>query len=120
VKADMAFEPEPYGASKMLMSEAGLTRDEATRVMMVYVAYWNYIVQIVPVVESLSDSERRLFNRLIRNRFRSSSTSGKIYRFWTRKENATPEVITYVDNILREHSDAGSDSHVPNFTHPRA
>ena len=35
VKADMAFEPEPYGATKMLMSEAGLTRDEATRVMMV-------------------------------------------------------------------------------------
>jgi len=110
VKTDMAFEPEPYGATEMLMFEAGLTRDEATRVMMVYVAYWNYIVQTVPVVESLGESERKLFDRLILNRFRSSSTSGKIYRWWTRRAKFTPEVITYVDNILREHSNAGLNS----------
>lgn len=61
----MAFEPEPYGAAELLMSKAGLSRDEATRVMMVYVAYWNYVVQIVPVVESLGQSERTLFDRFI-------------------------------------------------------
>jgi hypothetical protein len=75
--------------------------------MMVYVAYWNYIVQIVPVVESLGESERRLFDAFIGNRFRISGTYGKIYQFWTQKVNATPEVITYVDNVLRQHSSGG-------------
>ena len=106
VKADMAFEPKPYGAAEMLMSKAGLSREEATRVMMVYVAYWNYVVQIVPVVESLGESERKLFDRFISNRFRSSGTYGKIYQFWTQKMNDQPEVITYVDNILGKHSSA--------------
>ena len=104
MKADMAFEPEVHGAVEMLMSKAGLSRDEATRVMMVYIAYWNYVVQIVPVVESLGESERKLFDRFIRNRFRSSGTYGKIYQFRTQKENDLPEVVAYIDNNLREPS----------------
>lgn len=111
IKADIAFESEPSGAAQMLMSEAGLSREEATRVLMVYLAYWNYVVQIVPVAESLGESERKLFDRFIRNRFRSSGTYGRIYQFWTRKENVQPEVVTYVDNILREQS--SDESNVP-------
>ena len=107
IKADMAFEPEPVGPVGMLMSSAGLSRDEATRVMLVYVAYWNYVVQIVPVVTSLGESERRLFDAFIRNRFRSSGAYAKIYQMWTQRANAQPEVIAYVDTILREHSSAG-------------
>jgi hypothetical protein len=107
LKADMAFEPEPRGGVEVLMSEAGLSREEALRVMNVYFAYWNYVVQIVPLVESLGESERGLFDGFIGNRFRNSGTYGKIYQAVTQKNNLQPEVITYVDNILRELSSGG-------------
>ena len=64
IKADMAFAPEPFGPTQMLMSKAALSREEAARVLMVFVSYWNYVVQIVPVVEILSEPERQQFDGL--------------------------------------------------------
>ena len=86
----------------MLMSQAELSREEAIRVLMVFVAYWNYVVQIVPVVQSLGESERQTFNAFIGTRFRSPSTYGEIYQKWIKSIDQTPEVIAYVDAILAE------------------
>ena len=69
VKAELVFSPTTSGPLDILMSRAELSREEATRVLMVFVAYWNYVVQIVPVVRSLGESERQLFNAFIKTRF---------------------------------------------------
>ena len=102
VKADMVFSPSTFGPLDMLMAKAQLSREEATRVLMVYVAYWNYVVQIVPVVESLGESEKQLFNAFIGTRFRSPGTHGELYQQWTKPMNVAPEVLAYVDAILAE------------------
>ena len=100
IKADMAFAPEPFGPTQMLMSKAALSREEAARVFMVFVSYWNYVVQIVPVVEILSEPERQQFDGFIRNRFRSPGTYGEIYQFWIRPSAEFSPVVAYVDAIL--------------------
>ena len=58
VKAELAFARQSSPPIRMLMSKAELTQEEATRVLMVYIAYWNYVVQMVPVVDDLSVPER--------------------------------------------------------------
>jgi hypothetical protein len=103
VKADMVFSPTTSGPLDLLMSQAELSREEATRVLMVFVAYWNYVVQIAPVAQSLGESEKQLFNAFIGTRFRSPGTYGEIYQHWIKPLNQTPEVIAYVDAILSEH-----------------
>jgi len=101
IKADMAFAPEPLGPMQMLMSKAALSREEATRVFMVFLSYWNYVVQIVPVVEILSEPERQQFDSFIRNRFRSPGTYGEIYKLWrVRRDAEYSSIVAYVDAIL--------------------
>jgi hypothetical protein len=100
VKAEIALAPQPPVPLEMLMSKAGLTREEATRVIMVYIAYWNYVVQMVPVVEGLSTPERQLFNGFIRNRYRRPGVYGEIYELWTKHAEPDSEVVAYVDAIL--------------------
>ena len=102
VKADLAFSPTTFGALDWLMSKAELSQEDASRVLMLYIAYWNYVVQIVPVVESLGKSERQLFDSFIRNRFRSPSAHGELYQQWTKPANVAPQVVAYVDAILAE------------------
>ena len=86
----------------MLMSKAGLTWEEATRVLMVYVAYWSYVVQMVPVVEGLSTPERQAFNGMIGTRYRRPGAYGELYELWTKHAEADSEVVAYVDAILEK------------------
>ena len=100
IKAEMAFAPDSSEPLEMLMAKAALSREEAIRVLMVFVAYWNYVVQIVSVIDVLSVAERQHFDQFVRNRFRRPGTYGELYQVWIRLNAEGSSVVAYVDGIL--------------------
>ena len=103
VKADLAVAGEPSPPLAMLMARAGLDEREATRVLMVYIAYWNYVVHMVPLVDDLSAGERQLFDEFVANRYGRPGVYNELFKSRTLANEKGSAAIDYVTAILEQH-----------------
>jgi len=88
----------PFGSA--LIEQVGLTKEEAFLLFNFHLAWWNTVVQIIPNVDELPETERRQFDGGILGRY-AQNTAGALF-FETMKPGAHPDVVAYVEGILEQ------------------
>jgi len=82
-----------------LMDQAGLTFDEAIRMMWIASAVWDYQVQTIANVDELPPIERVQFDGGIRRMYGNPGVY-RLYYETQAKPFAHPDAIRYVENVL--------------------
>jgi hypothetical protein len=83
-----------------LMNQAGLSQEEAFVLFNHQNAWWNYVIQVIPNIDDLSDMERAAFD--FGNR-RYAQGVGRLYYEWAKGSGlAHPATVRYIDNVLAQ------------------
>lgn len=99
MKADAALGYVEPPIVKLLMKEADLTEDEAKRVMMLEVAFWNYRLHVITNIDDLPPPERLSFDGSLRARYGQPGVSRLFYQT-AFKRNSHPDTVQYVEDIM--------------------
>lgn len=83
-----------------LIEQAGLTTEEAFLLFNFHLSWWNTVVQIIPNVDQLPETERRQFDGGILGRY-AQNTPGGLF-FETIKRSAHPAVVGYIEGVLAQ------------------
>jgi len=98
LKADAELGAQPTAFQKTLI-ELGLTLEEAFRVSNMSIAWWTYVLQIVPYVDELAPMERTAFENRVRGAYGRPGVSRLFYETYL-KSTAHPDALRYVESIL--------------------
>ena len=99
-KAGVALGVQPTAVVSALMEQAGLTRDEATEVFWMQLAWWQYRTQMIPNVNELHPIDRDSFDGAIRGVYRVPGVARLFYE--TMKSRTHPDAVRYIDNLLAQ------------------
>ena len=100
VKANVALGAPPGVVLLPLMERAGLTREEATLIWNIEMAWLNYRIQTVANVDELPDAERAAFDGGMRASYGAPGVSRLFYE--TMKPSLHPDPVRYIDNLLAQ------------------
>ena len=101
LKANAALGSQPSAFESALMEQAGLTGEEARRVYLMSIAWWNYRLQIIPYVDELPDIERAAFDLGVRGSYGSPGV-GSLFYETNIKVTQHPDAVRYVYNVLAQ------------------
>ena len=99
LKADTRLGWQPTAFQAALMERGGLTLEEACRVASMSIAWWTYILQIVPYVEELPPMERTAFENRVRGTYGRPGVGRLFYETYLRS-TAHPDALGYVERVL--------------------
>ena len=83
-----------------LIEQVGLTKEEASLLFNFHLSWWNTVVQIIPNVDELPETERRVFDLGILGRYSQNSAGGLFFE--TVKAGAHPDVVAYIEGVLEQ------------------
>ena len=112
VKAHIALGGQPAGAIGGLMTETGLTFEEAYTFNQLQLAWWNYREQVIENIAELPVGQRTEFDNGLRTAYSSGLPANRLWYEHSRA-NLNPAAVRYVDNLLaqpRSGLAVGSDS----------
>ncbi len=98
-KASVAlrFEPSPF--TKLMMEQAGLTRDEANLLFWSHLSWWSYRISIIPHVDELPTIDRAEFEAAVKRAYGAPGIPRVFYEAQI-KPFAPPDAVRYVDSLL--------------------
>jgi hypothetical protein len=99
LKGEVALGAHPAPFQAALMDQAGLTYEEAFRVMNMNIAWWTYFLQIVPYVDELPPIERTAFENRVRGAYGRPGVSRLFFETYL-KSSAHPNALRYVESVL--------------------
>jgi hypothetical protein len=99
LKADAALGWQPTTFQAALMERAGLTIEEASRVASMCIAWWTYVLQIIPYVDELPAMERTAFENRVRGNYGRPGVGRLFYETYL-KSTAHPDALRYVERVL--------------------
>ncbi len=100
VNTNAALGGKPSQSWVALMEQAGVTAEEASLLHSMFIAWWNYRLQIIPYVDELPAMERTMFDVGIRTTLNKPGVYRTCYE--TGKRLYHPDAVRYVDNLLAQ------------------
>lgn len=100
VKAQSALSAPGLPFVSILVEKAGVTDEEATLLTQMQIAFWNYRLQTIPIVDQLNEIDRAQFDFAIRQIYGTPGVSAMFYEYI--REKAHPGVVQYIDTVLAD------------------
>ena len=99
-KSHILLGGQEFAFARELIDRTGMTREEASALSWDQQAWWQYRTEMIPHLDELTQSERKMFEFGIRQ-YRDFPLS-KLWYETSRQTILNPDIVRYVDNLLAQ------------------